>query len=598
MSLQVWLPLNGKIDNYGLLNIQGTQQGTITWNTDGKIGKCLSAGDGTQIVNGISYNSNLIDELGEEYSCAIWVKPLGNHVHYNGTFISSGNWNTTCWSFGVDQTNAKVDVFGKGYNHYIDCSVPVNTWTHLVCTQKNGVAKLYKNGVYVGQKTGETVGLGSDTNSFCVGRETYASGYFSFNGLINDVRIYNHCLSEKEIKEISNCLILHYPLKGLIGNSNNLGNTSADFHNLTNGYSTSCSGWGGDAGTVSFYHSGGYNNYPYKVYHKTATGTGGIYYKTANDINIVAGKTYTMSIYIKASRSFTDSAYNFNINRGSDNYYINFGKNITWTTDWQKLEKTFTATADQAGLYGEMSIIYDDSVTDYYCYFSGFKIEEGSESTQWTPPINNTNIEYDISGYNNNGIIFGNLSTNTKSERYLACSNFYDDATSIQIPNLSTLVPSGIFTFNIWFKKVTGEWSSKGYETILGGPSGFELEGKPSSSNVAKIRLYSWGGSDGSKDFEYPLDKFNMLTMVRTTSGTTFYLNGEQVQTGSAGSIPSGNYFLGAWSTATGQNYKGYMSDARIYSTALSAENIKELYQTTQSIDKNGNIYAYEFIED
>lgn len=45
-----------------------------------------------------------------------------------------------------------------------------------------------------------------------IGRETYASGYFSFNGDISDVRIYDHCLSPKEVKEISKALVLHYPL--------------------------------------------------------------------------------------------------------------------------------------------------------------------------------------------------------------------------------------------------------------------------------------------------------------------------------------------------------------------------------------------------
>jgi hypothetical protein len=45
-----------------------------------------------------------------------------------------------------------------------------------------------------------------------IGRETYANGYFGFNGSIQDVRIYNHTLTPQEIKEISRGLVLHYPL--------------------------------------------------------------------------------------------------------------------------------------------------------------------------------------------------------------------------------------------------------------------------------------------------------------------------------------------------------------------------------------------------
>lgn len=214
MALQVWLPLNGSMENQGLLNLTPTQQGTISW-IDGKIGKCLSAGNANQTVNGISYNSNLVAELGTEFSAAVWVKPLGNHVHYNGTFVSSGNWNAKRWAFGVNQTNSQVDVFCQGHNTYIACQVPVNIWTHLCCVHQGTTVKLYKNGEYVGEKTDVAEGLNSDAANFCVGRETYASGYFSFNGNLNDLRIYNHALSVKEIKELFKGLVLHYKLNDL-----------------------------------------------------------------------------------------------------------------------------------------------------------------------------------------------------------------------------------------------------------------------------------------------------------------------------------------------------------------------------------------------
>lgn len=39
------------------------------------------------------------------------------------------------------------------------------------------------------------------------------------------------------------------------------------------------------------------------------------------------------------------------------------------------------------------------------------------------------------------------------------------------------------------------------------------------------------------------------------------------------------------------------MSDFRIYATALSAEDIAELYHTAASVDNHGNIYAGELKE-
>ena len=65
--------------------------------------------------------------------------------------------------------------------------------------------------------------------------------------------------------------------------------------------------------------------------------------------------------------------------------------------------------------------------------------------------------------------------------------------------------------------------------------------------------------------------------MTRTTSETKYYLNGELKLTGSAGTIPSGDYFVGAWKTSAQQNYKGKINDVRIYDTCLSANEIKEI---------------------
>ena len=89
-----------------------------------------------------------------------------------------------------------------------------------------------------------------------------------------------------------------------------------------------------------------------------------------------------------------------------------------------------------------------------------------------------------------------------------------------------------------------------------------------------------------------------MITMTRNASETKFYINGELKITGSAGTILSGNYFIGAWRSSGEQNFKGKISDFRLYSNVLSASDIEELYNTSASIDKNGNMYAYEFKEE
>lgn len=146
-----------------------------------------------------------------------------------------------------------------------------------------------------------------------------------------------------------------------------------------------------------------------------------------------------------------------------------------------------------------------------------------------------------------------------------------DDA--IAIGNLSTLVSSE-YSFACWFYH-DDTWSSKSYETIFGGPSGFELEAKNSSTNSPVLRLYNWGGSTCA----YELNTWNHIVFTRNTTETKLYLNGELKLTGTAGSIPSGDYFIGSWKTSTGQNYKGKMCDVRIYDHCLSPMEVKQLSQ-------------------
>ena len=146
-----------------------------------------------------------------------------------------------------------------------------------------------------------------------------------------------------------------------------------------------------------------------------------------------------------------------------------------------------------------------------------------------------------------------------------------------------------IVTFNIWFKRLEAEPSPRPWETLLGGPSGFEIE-TCSANNVHdnKIKAYSWGG--GTIEFEF--DKWNMLTMVSNGTNALFYLNGELKLTGTYKVLVSGNYFIGSWSNTSIQNYKGYVCDARIYATALSADDVKSLYQNSAYIDSSGNVYG------
>ena len=204
MSLIAWYPLNGDTEDYSGNKRTAGNLGAVV-NGEGKIGKSYTFSND---VSGLTIPDFNLAGL-EEYTMCAWVNPAGNHRNYNGAIISSGNWNSQAWSFGLSQDNSQIDVASNRYNQYIDYQVPLNTWTHILSVMKGNVATVYVNGVLVGTRSSTGL-LSSDASNTCIGRETYAGGYFSFNGKLNDVRVYDHALSPKEIKETAKAKVLHY----------------------------------------------------------------------------------------------------------------------------------------------------------------------------------------------------------------------------------------------------------------------------------------------------------------------------------------------------------------------------------------------------
>ena len=88
---------------------------------------------------------------------------------------------------------------------------------------------------------------------------------------------------------------------------------------------------------------------------------------------------------------------------------------------------------------------------------------------------------------------------------------------------------------------------------------------------------------DGTSIKRY-IDGVNIASMTQAISGT---LNGA-----------NGKFLFGHYGSNTSYHAKeAYLTDARIYATALSAEDILKLYQTPIEIDKGNKFHSFEFDE-
>jgi hypothetical protein len=482
MALQVWLPLNDEnVRNQGLADVTITNNGA-TYNSSGKIGGCWNIPSSTNSISLVNYMNVL--KTYNNYSMCAWVYITDEPNGHSASILSSGTWSGTnsCLCFGFynyDSGFNRLLIPSKGtWNSYINLSnkIVLNTWYHVAISYDGSKTIGYINGEYVGESSLGGICENSSSNNLKIGGVTYTT-VFGLKGNINDVRIYDHCLSEDEIHELSLGKIGHWCLDNAeIEPTTNLGNINSNYSTFEEGKIYNASGWGGDTGTVTYYKHGGYNDGPYKVYHKLTTGSGGIYSRPNRDIIIESGKTYTMSIYVKSNRDFIDSSYSFTINRGTDNRYIPASSPVHFTTNWTRVVRTFTATDDDAGVYGEVSIVYNDAVDDYYVYFSCFQIEEKDHAT---PYVNGTRVGYcpDISGNHYDLTVNGNPTLSNDSVRYnrstlfdgsnyLSCTSPTAEAKTLSLWAYVESIPASAVLFADYKSKLALGFYSSGTQLI------------------------------------------------------------------------------------------------------------------------------------
>lgn len=218
MSLVAWYPLNGDLKNNGNSDFDLKNSGA-TIEDNGKIGKCY-------YFNGS--NSRLYGKLdisSMNYGIAIWVKFSQIISETQWIFCLNNNASNTDVQLGIFVNTSGFNLCGVGDSDSIAYNYDVQTdiWYHIVLTANGEKMKFYLNGELMSEydikseviKHNFTLGARSN-NSEGAG----VNSVYHLKGYMNDVRIYNHCLSDAEVKEISKGLMLHYTMNNPYGGSN------------------------------------------------------------------------------------------------------------------------------------------------------------------------------------------------------------------------------------------------------------------------------------------------------------------------------------------------------------------------------------------
>ena len=223
----------------------------------------------------------------------------------------------------------------------------------------------------------------------------------------------------------------------------------------------------------------------------------------------------------------------------------------------------------------------------------------------------NDTVEYDCSGYQYNGTRFGSLVFQSDTPRYLASTYF--DGSSYIVTDYYSNLGTGDFTISAWVKI---ESSSKTYQPIIiNKGTGAASVGCGIYFNHSQNK-FLWSTADGSSateiwsanTFTDIYDKWTHVVMVRDSNDSKkgyFYINGTRQELASIPAIRNVSnttypMVIGAIGPHNYASYQwtGNISDVRIYTTALSADDIIALYENSAYIASDGTKYTYEFIEE
>jgi hypothetical protein len=220
-GLIAYYPFNGNANDESGNGNHGTVDGaTLTTDRSGNNNRAYSFDGVTNIIT-VAHN----DILNPKYlTISAWIifdeKPTWcpprvvskfNYAKKQGYVFSSN-----------DPNNIALDFFGIDGNYYDSTANSIlekNNWIFVAATYDGNVMKIYQNG-QLESSTNVGIDIRPDDEELSIGNGHDGYKYCPWQGIIDDVRIYNRPLTETEIKELYNLYDgsdVVTPKKGLVG---------------------------------------------------------------------------------------------------------------------------------------------------------------------------------------------------------------------------------------------------------------------------------------------------------------------------------------------------------------------------------------------
>lgn len=560
-GLQVWLPLIKDLHNQGLNEAQPVAIGTPSFSaTGGKLGGCYSFNNGKFTL------SKGVESTDTSFTITFWIK-----ITTSGRYIPYSQRNSYSGAGIMILIDTSFFYFDDGtrWNASFPTALSLNTWYHLCFTRTPSGKKLYVNGEKVLETT--TVGNYNERTTNCtIGGDTLDNN-FNLKGSMNDFRLYSYALSPQEIKELSRCKVGHW-----LGDGN-----GTSLPNLITGN--------------------------YSIF-KTSTGeieTGTISSISAATILANKGKTlcFSMRKYSKGARTNGISStlgarfgiyWSCKYTRSGEasQWYYPMASFLTDASDGI-VYCTWTIPSDLVSVESDLSPAVQTHGSDYArptdagvtWYITDVKLEWGTIPSLYS--TSNQAFLSDISGFGRHGNITGGITLSSDTKRYDKSLNFStsDGRAYASIVQPISNSPSAM-TIAFWIKPDSA--SANSYRQCFS----FNSNRNWLSINTENNKVWFYQGntlyvrsSNGKLD-----SNWHHIAMVWNGSQYQFYIDGI-ANTTTYTSAPNytlnivapqiSTFIIGNNYTVTSHNgrlFKDYLSDIRLYATALSADDVKELY--------------------
>ncbi len=567
MSLQVWLPLTKDFRNYGLDNVIVTNNGATYESTGGKLGGCYKTSAATI---DLQYNGNQVNT--GSISFGGWFKfnksemqtRLDTYTYTDVRYTVTGNLigNNSYGGVGlIWYSNNMYNSSGTLNNLYICCAlrsttngakstngmeIPFDTWVHLllVFDKTTKALQLWIDGVLRATTTMLDFDDARDLNLMLNYNAVWGGNgpAFAIPFSVNDVRIYDHALSLREIKRVIRVnrpgLQVWLPLN----KDPNMTPAIASYR-IESGVTLTADtdGW-------------------YKVQDTTHASGGrwGIYY----DFNVRPNTTYTLYVY---SKSTTGVSARVGIQ--------SFATTVGWSgiVDTNTGAEKFTTYTWTTGANHNVARIYLALTTtatkaNDYVFYKEPRIYEAPQNQG----LSNVSVTDKGPTYNSNGKLGG-------------CYYFDGNGNRMNINHSVAGLTS--FTVCLWVKSPTN--SLKGCAFCYIQNSGGMWKFATYNNNLC-VRDNSRTSYDAGSRYQYSLgtfvaDQWTHIACSYNAGEVKIYRDGTLLSTNHTEGTYMDNY-VGTCGISdpvntgtTGYWFNGSINDFRTYDYALSDQEIKEI---------------------